>query len=408
MTATPDPLEGLEIIDTDSHLSEPHDLWTSRASASLHRRLPHVVEKDGRGHWVVEEDVVIGTASPASVVKKDGAKARGIEFFDWEIEDVHRASWDMQARLEVLDRFGIRAQVLYPNVAGFGSQNFMKVEDTDLRRLCATIYNDAMAEIQAETGGRILPMALVPWWKIDECAGEVARAKSLGLRGIVMCSDPDSIGLPDLGDDRWTPFWEVCQDLEMPVNFHIAASETSFNMFGRAAWPSMGMRRRLALGSANLFMENARVIGNLLFSGVLDRFPRVKIVSVESGIGWIPFMLEALDYEWAETASQGEMNLARPPSEYFKRQVYGCFWFERTAPKRLVDAIGADNLLFETDFPHPTCLYPDVREHLAAVTADWSEETRRKVLQDNAAKLYKVELRNPGAAASLPPGLAST
>ena len=390
--ASPDPLAGLELIDTDSHLTEPHDLWTRRAPASLRDRVPRVVEKDGRGHWVVEGDLVLGTASPASVVKEDGAKARGIEFFDWEIDDVHRASWDMRARLAVLDRFGIRAQVLYPNVGGFGSQNFTKVADTELRRLCATLYNDAMAEIQAESGGRILPMALVPWWRIEDCAAEVARAKSLGLRGIVMCSDPDSIGLPDLGDERWTPFWEACQDLEMPVNFHIGASETAFNMFGRAAWPSMGMRRRLALGSASLFLENARVIGNLLFSGVLERFPRVKVVSVESGIGWIPFVLEALDYEWAETDSQGERALRMPPSEYFKRQVYGCFWFERIGPQKLVDEVGADNLLFETDFPHPTCLYPDVRERIAEATAGWSDATRRKVLRDNAAKLYRVEL----------------
>jgi predicted TIM-barrel fold metal-dependent hydrolase len=392
VTPTRDPLEGLKIIDTDSHISEPHDLWSSRAPAGFRHRLPHVVEKDGGRHWVVEGDVEIGPATPVSVVRKDGTKARGVEFFGWQIEDVHAASSDMRARLAVLDRFGIHAQLIYPNVAGFGNQNFMKVEDTELRKLCATVYNDAMAEIQAESGGRILPMALVPWWKIEDCVGEVLRAKSLGLRGIVMCSDPDSIGLPDLGDDAWTPFWEVCEDQEMPVNFHIAASQTSFNMFGRASWPSMGMRRRLALGSTNLFMENARVIGNLLFSGVLERFPRVKVVSVESGIGWIPFLLEALDYEWEETGSQDEKTLRMPPSEYFRRQVYGCFWFERTAPKLLVDAIGADNLLFETDFPHPTCLYPKVREHLAEVTADWSEAILRKILQDNAAKLYKVDL----------------
>ena len=81
-----------------------------------------------------------------------------------------------------------------------------------------------------------------------------------------------------------------------------------------------------------------------------------------------------------------------PPSEYFRRQVYGCFWFEKTAPMKLVDVIGEDNLLFETDFPHPTCLYPNVKEHLAEVTADWSDTTRRKILQDNAAALYRIDL----------------
>ena len=384
-------LDEIQIIDVDAHISEPADLWSSRAPAAYRDRLPRMEERDGHRAWYVD-GVEIAMANPASVVKEDGRKAKGVEFFAWQIEDVHRASWDMHARLDVLDSFGIHAQLIYPNVAGFGSERFMKVEDADLRRACATVYNDAMAEIQNDTGERILPMALMPWWNIEHSTAEVERAKGLGLRGIVMCSDPDSIGLPDLGDDAWTPFWEVCNDLQMPVNFHIGASETSFNMFGRAAWPSMGMQRRLALGSAGLFMENSRVIGNMLCSGVLEKFPKLKIVSVESGIGWIPFMLESLDYEWEETGSQLECNLSMPPSEYFKRQVYGCFWFEKTAPKQLVERIGEDNLLFETDFPHPTCLYPDVKGYLEDVTADWSATTKRKILRDNAAALYGVKL----------------
>ena len=102
--------------------------------------------------------------------------------------------------------------------------------------------------------------------------------------------------------------------------------------------------------------------------------------------------LESLDYEWSESGSQDEMPLSMPPSEYFKRQIYGCFWFEKTGPKQLIDALGEDNVLFETDFPHPTCLYPDVKEYIHEVTADWSDERRRKILQDNAAALYKVDL----------------
>ena len=385
-------IEDLAIIDVDAHISEPHDLWTSRAPAAYRDRVPRVGELNGTRCWIVDGDVELAMVTPASVVNRSGEKSRGIEFFEWQMEDVHVASYDMQARLEVLDRFGIYAQLIYPNVAGFGNERFLKIDDSDLRQACATIYNDAMAEIQADTGGRILPMALMPWWNIEHCVAEVERAAEMGLRGVVMCSDPDSIGLPDLAEEAWLPFWEACADKQMPVNFHIGAGETSFNMFGRAAWPSMGIRRKLALGSASLFMENARVISNMLYSGVLDRFPTLKIVSVESGIGWIPFMLESIDYEWNETGSQEEYNLPMPPSEYFRRQVYGCFWFEKTAPMKLVDVIGEDNLLFETDFPHPTCLYPNVKEHLAEVTADWSDTTRRKILQDNAAALYRIDL----------------
>ena len=100
--------------------------------------------------------------NPSSVIRKDGQKSRGTEFFAWQIEDVHEASYDMKARVGVLDEHGLYAQILYPNVAGFGSQNFMKVEDGDLRLACARIYNEAMAEIQADSGDRLLPMALMP------------------------------------------------------------------------------------------------------------------------------------------------------------------------------------------------------------------------------------------------------
>ena len=200
--------QGLSIIDVDSHITEPHDLWTSRAPLALRDRVPRVVGEGKKRSWVVDTNVALTAAMPSSVIRKDGSKSRGVEFLGWQIEDVHVACYDMKARVEILDRFGLNAQIVYPNVAGFGSQNFMKVEDGELRLACARIYNDAMAEIQADSRGRLLPMALMPWWNIEQSVQEVERAKALGLKGIVMCSDPDSIGLPDLGDDAWKPFWE--------------------------------------------------------------------------------------------------------------------------------------------------------------------------------------------------------
>jgi uncharacterized protein len=380
----------LKIIDVDSHLTEPHDLWSRRAPAKYKSRLPRVEKVGEKRVWVVDDGIELGGAMPSSVIRKDGQKSRGVEWMGWQIEDVHTASWDMKARVELLDALGLYAQVIYPNIAGFGSQNFMKVKDDDLRLACAQVYNDAMAEIQTESAGRLLPMALMPWWNIEQSVAEVARAKQIGLKGIVMCSDPDSIGLPDLGADAWLPFWDAVDDSGLVVNFHIGASETSFNMFGRAAWPSMGWTRRLALGSAALFVENSRVISNLIYSGLLDRCRRLKIVSVESGIGWIPFVLESIDYEWEETGSIQEKKLERKPSDYFRKHIYGCFWFEKTAPIHLIDVVGEDNVLFETDFPHPTCLYPNVQEHIAEVSRGWSETRKRKILQDNAAALYGI------------------
>jgi predicted TIM-barrel fold metal-dependent hydrolase len=114
-------------------------------------------------------------------------------------------------------------------------------------------------------------------------------------------------------------------------------------------------------------------------------------VSVESGGGWIPFILEALDYEMAENAPKQMAELSLLPSEYFRRQIYATTWFERRDISSVVAAIGADNLLFETDFPHPTCLYPDPLAVADANLAALPAEARRKILGDNAVALYRLD-----------------
>ncbi len=179
------------------------------------------------------------------------------------------------------------------------------------------------------------------------------------------------------------------------MNFHIGASETTMTWFGTSPWPSMGDDQKLAIGSSMMYLTNARVLANLIFSGVLERFPSLKFVSVESGIGWIPFVLETLDYQLAETAPNSMDYLTMSPTEYFRRQVYGCFWFEKLAPSRLIEQVGVDNVMFETDFPHPTCLYPNNQQHVADVLADVDPVVRRNVLQDNASALYRIPVPAP-------------
>ena len=131
---------------------------------------------------------------------------------------------------------------------------------------------------------------------------------------------------------------------------------------------------------------------DLLLSGVLPRFPKLRVVSVESGIGWLPFMLEALDHQFVEGGGKQERpEFEKLPSEYFADQVYTTFWFEESAPQDVLgDRIPLDNVLFETDFPHPTCLYPFGLDQATDALSDVGDDVARKVLQDNAAELYKI------------------
>ena len=386
------PLDQVKVVDADTHMTERHDLWTSRAPAKFKDRVPRVERIDGLTQWVVERDVVLGRAGAGGVVDVNGHKGRSFEgLYEWELEQGHRAGWDLEARMALLDETGIWAQIVFPGVVGLGGQNLGDlVTDVALRNLCLEIFNDANAETQAASGNRLLPMAILPAWDIDACVREVERAKALGLRGVNLTSDPQDLGSPDLANRAWDPVWEACAGLEMPVHFHIGASLTTMNFFGNYPWESHDDDTKLAIGGALLFVGNARVVVNLICSGMFDRYPALEVVSVESGMGWVPFILEELDYEMDENAPGSKARMKLQPSEYFKQNIYATTWFEHRNLAALVDAVGEDKIMFETDFPHPTCLYPAPLKTAEHNLGGLSTEVQRKILGENAARLYRL------------------
>jgi uncharacterized protein len=383
----------VRVIDADTHMTERHDLFTSRAPAGYEERVPRVVQIDGKPHWVVEDAVVLGPARGGGVIDRRGDKFPFEECKLNGIDWVHQGAWDPQARLEVMDECGIWGQVLYPNAIGIGGQTLAnEVHDPVLRRLCVEIYNDHMAELQEWSGNRFLPMPVLPAWSVEECVREAERLAGLGFRGVNMTSDPQETGAPDFASREWDALWAACTDLHLPVHFHIGASLTSLNFYGKYFWPSQHQNVKPAVGGTMLFLNNARVVINSIYAGIFDRFPDLKMVSVESGMGWIPFVLETIDYEIMENAPAQAAELSRRPSEYFRHNWYATFWFEQAGGdlQGLIDRVGEDNVMFETDFPHPTCMYPDPLGTVADRMATLRPETRRKVLGETAAKLYRV------------------
>jgi predicted TIM-barrel fold metal-dependent hydrolase len=375
---------GIPIVDCDSHWTEPPDLWTSRAPRRLRDRMPHVVEANGVQLWRVG-DVQLGPIG-LSVVQPSGAKVLGRLFLPHQ-SGIHAASWDPRARLGMLDALGIDVQIVYPNVAGFASIRFLEIDDEDLRNACVAIYNDAAAELQQATGGRLRPQAILPFWDMKATLAEMRRAREvLRLTGFTITDSPERLGLPDYGDPSWTPFFELAEGLDVPLDFHIASGGTG--LFTEAPWKTHGPERQMAVGGALLYLDNARMLTNLLYSDVLERHPRLRFVSVESGVGWIPFLLDALEYQWDQMIPTEVRHHALRPTEKFKRNVYACFWFEERGVERFVERLGADNLLFETDFPHPTCLYPAPRARLDRALAPLAVDVRHALLHRNAERLY--------------------
>ncbi len=380
------------VVDADSHWSEPADLFTSRAPAQYRDRVPHVESVNGEPTWVFD-GTPVGRFSAGGVIARDGSKESSYHaLFEWTTEDVHMGAWDPKTRLGVLDECGIDHQIIFPSTIGLGGQGLGAGDDPVLTRLAIEIYNDAMAEIQSDSGNRLLPLPLMPAWSVDECVREAKRVAALGARGVNMTSDPDDLGGPDLANTAWDPFWQVCSDLHLPVHFHIGASVTAMTFFGKYPWASHPMNTQLAIGGTLLFIGNARVVTNLILARIFDRFPELQMVSVESGVGWIPFILEALDYEMAENAPEELSQMKKAPSEYFRSNLYATFWFENNRNKlpELIEAVGEDRILFETDFPHPTCLYPSPLDTVAPKMATLAPTTRRKIFGENARKLYRL------------------
>ena len=392
MPAVSEIFPGISIIDSDTHWSEPHDLWTSMAPTKYKDLVPQIKEHNGRKKWVINGDIPIACDSAVSAILPDGEKMLGLKFLKADIEMVHAASYDCDARLDLMNRMGVSHAIVYPNVGGFGNQNFLRVEDKALRIACVEIYNDWMSDLQTRSGGRILPMALVPWWDIEASVDEVDRMQRKGAKGIVMCSNPHDSGMPNFAQPEWRPFWEICEALKMPVNFHIGASEGDINWSGSVPYDTWPGDVKISLGGAAIFLGQLRWMVNLLVSDVPERFPKLKFVSVESGVGWIPFLLDALDYQCGETAPEHLAHLSMKPSEYFRRQFYGCFWFESKTLAPAISHIGPDRIMFETDIPHPTCLYPHSVERVREAIKELEPVVQKKILQDNAAELYDIKV----------------
>jgi len=390
--AVPNDVASLDwVIDADTHVSEPPDLFTSRLPSKWRDKAPRVIHSPEMG----AEVWAVGREAQATTPIGQTAVAGWPEPFPAapkSFAEIPQAAHDAHARLEYMDSLQIWAMAVYPNVGGFGSQAFLSLREPELMLACVQAYNDFLTEWCAAAPNRFIPITAVPFWDVGAAVGEIERCAKAGHRGVLFTGAPQDHGMPMLADPHWNPLWECAQSNDLPVSFHIGSGEFTTSTWTPERVQHYGAGGVNAQVSIGLFLENGRQIVDLLFSGILPRYPDLKFVSVESGIGFLPFLLEAADY----TFEYGQVAQQRPefqlkPSEYFARQVYGCFWFEEYALTDMLDKLPVDNLLFETDYPHPVCLYGNVREKIEAGLANAPLDRRRKVLFDNAARLYKVD-----------------
>jgi predicted TIM-barrel fold metal-dependent hydrolase len=376
------------IIDADSHVTEPADVWTSRVPAKYRDDVPHVVRVGNVDTWMLQERRL----SPVGVTAPAGWPLFPPQYPD-RYEDCHPGAYDAAARLRYMDEAGIWAQVLYPNVGGFGSEHFLRLEDPELKQICVESYNNFLLEWASADPRRLLPVVATPFWDVDATVREIERCIPLGARGILFTGEPSRFGLPVIGSPHWSPLWEVAQSAGLPVHFHIGSGGDTVEEATPERYEHHTPAGAQAYTAVKLFMKNGVQCADLITSGLLPRYPNLKFVSVESGIGWLPFMLEAADYSWLGAFRPGRERTADDilPSEQFRDHVFVTYWFESVAPKHFLELIPIDNVLFETDFPHTTCLFGNIQETIDGGLGHVDEAVRRKILWENAFRLYHIE-----------------
>jgi predicted TIM-barrel fold metal-dependent hydrolase len=382
------------LIDTDSHVIEPPDLWTSRVSAAWGDQVPHVQfdEESGEDIWFIGDNAV-GAAGHFAMVGWNDVWPSYPPRFD----QVPTAAYDGAARLQLLDQAGIHAQLLYPNlIGGFLAHEFQKMEPR-LALECIRAYNDFLTEFASPDPDRLIALTALPFWDLDASVKEMERCRGLGHRGVLFAHTFEDVGLPNINDSHWHPVLDAAQSLQQSINFHVG-----FAVYAKRSAKDLVSYSRdkrpvdIASGAALSFLSNARALTLVLLHGVCHRYPDLKFVAVESGFGYVPYQLQALDWQWENNGLRAEFPERMPPSEYFARQVYCTLWFERP-PLELLET-WQDNVMWETDYPHPTAQWPTPTSRVAvdAHTAveqslgGLSDEARRKIVSTNAAALYRI------------------
>jgi len=379
-------------VDTDTHLTEPPDLWTSRLARKWADAAPRLECIDGRDVWFMGGRNTGMGPGMVTAAGHDGTFPDSRKTF----AECPAASWDANARLALMDADGIHASVIYPNAGGFGSQAFLALGDPALMLACVQAYNDFLTEWCSADPKRLLPVMASPFWDADAWVREIERCAALGHRAVLACNQPRIWGQPALFDPHWDRVYAAAQDHDLSISFHIGGG--SFEQMAAELAAAGGVKTNFARVSSTLFADNSKQIADLVFGGVCHRFPRLKLVSVESCVGWIGSALEAMDWQWRNSGvAQEHPEYALLPSEYFERQIYGCFWFEEQALRQALERY-PDNIMWETDYPHPTSMSPGPqtpavapRLYVDRALAGLPEPVAHKVLEATPWKVYHLD-----------------
>lgn len=351
----------LPAIDADGHVQEPEAIWARLLPPRLRPFAPRY-QRDSRGRLRM---IVGGEQKPLIPVPESmlGSGPAG--------------GHDPKARLAEMDRQRIEKSVLFPTT-GLMFQGLSRAE---LQIALCRAYDDWLSEFCGADPARLLGVAVVPQLDPVECLSEARRAVcELGFRGVML--RPNPIGGRTLGDPIWDPLFELCTELDVPLCIHEGTTQ-DVPQSGRDRFDNFAMRH-----VASHPHEQQLAVETLVMGGALERHPKLRVVFLESGCGWLPYWLDRMD-EHVEAWHFATAKLPLKPSEYFRRQCFiSCDPNERSLPS-VLSLCGDDNVVFATDYPHPDAVAGDLVAQISE-RAELSAQSIEKVLRSNAERCFQI------------------
>ncbi|MFI5953897.1 amidohydrolase family protein [Cryptosporangium sp. NPDC051539] len=392
-----------KIISVDDHIIEPPTLFQRWLPAKYQDRAPRVERRliskastlfnglvedpdgDPGDVWLFGDSAYV-LRRPILILDgvETSADMRGNEPATYD--QMHPACYDPKARLEVMTSQHVEASLAFPTFPRFCGQALSEQtsKDRDFGLACVEAYNNFVVEEWCgDSGGRHIPLPVVPLWDPALAAAEVRRNAARGARAVTFSEVVGHLGFPSIHHGNWDAFFAACEETGTVLCMHIGSSSKMMPVPPDA--PDV-------LTTTLQFTNSYASMADFIFSGVLDRFPSLKLAYSEGQAGWLPYAIERMDHAYTHhTWGHGEVKMQELPSTYIRRNVYGCLFADRHAIEH-AHQIGIDNLMFEVDFPHADGPYPHTLEHLAEQFAGIDAETTYKIVRGNAIALFQLGL----------------
>ena len=373
-------LEDLILVSVDDHVVEPPTVFDGRLPKKYVDLAPRLITRDDRtSAWVYEGQELTNVALNAVA----GRPPEEYGFEPTSFDQIRPGTWNIDDRIKDMDANGVLGSLCFPSFTGFCGQLFARTADKDVALAMIQAYNDWHIDEWCGTHpGRLIPCALPTIWDPQLMADEVRRTAAKGCHAVTFSENPAKLGYPSFHTDHWDPFWAACEDVGTVVCLHIGSSSVMVSTADDAPVDVM-----ITLTPMNI----VQAAGDLVWSPVLRKFPNLRIALSEGGIGWIPYLLERIDYVYQHHKAWTFQDFGdRLPSQVFKERIITCFIDDAFGLANR-EYLNLDNITWECDYPHSDSTWPHAPELLWKSLTGLSDAEINKITHENPMRIFNYD-----------------